>query len=90
MVVELRVCLARHQFDCRRSRRGAHSSTNDACSVAAVLCTVRGVDLVVDVGINLLHECHVFVDAASADVALVAHLRATEPGGSAPVNGSDI
>ena len=62
---------------------------NDACGVAAVLGAVRGIEFVVDVVVGV-HEGDVFVDAASLDVAFVAHLSATEPGGGAPVNGSDV
>jgi hypothetical protein len=62
---------------------------DDACGVAAVLCSVGGVDLVIDIGVGL-HESDILVDAASLDVAFVARLRATEPGAGAPVNASDI
>ncbi len=51
--------------------------------LATVLGVVRGVNLVVDVGIGA-NEGDVFVDAASLDVAFVAHLSATKPGAGAP------
>ncbi len=44
---------------------------DDACDVAAVLCAVGGVDLIVDIGGGFLDECDVFVDAANLDMALV-------------------
>src|SRR2546430_5109251 len=89
MVIELRACRARHKFDYRGSCLRAHDASDDACGVAAVLCAGRGVDLVVEVGVGV-HEGDVFVDAASPDVAFLAHLSATEPSGGAPVNGSDV
>ena len=62
---------------------------DDACGVAAVLCAVGGVDLVIDIAVGV-HEGDVFVNATSLDVAFVARLSATEPGGGAPVDGSDV
>ena len=47
--------------------------------VAAVFRAVRGVELVVDVGVRV-HEGDVFVHATRLDAAFVAHLGATEPG----------
>src|SRR5688500_4477580 len=87
---ELRTCRARYEFDCSRSCFRAHNRIDNACGVATVLCAVGGVDLFIDLGVSLLQECDIFFDAASADVALVAHLGATEPGGGAPMNRSDI
>lgn len=63
---------------------------DDASGVAAVLSAVHGVDLVVDVGVGLLHKGDVFLDAAGPDPAFMAHLSAPEPGGGAPVNGADV
>lgn len=63
---------------------------DDASGVAAVLSAVHGVDLVVDVGVGLLHKGDVFLDAAGPDPPFVAHLSATEPGAGAPVNGSHV
>jgi hypothetical protein len=66
----------------------ADDGVDDVCGVAAVLGAVGGVDLVVKV--VGLDQAHVLVDAAGLDVAFVAHLAATEPGGRAAVDGSDV
>ena len=60
-----------------------------ACGGAAKLSAILGVDLVVDVRVGLL-EGDVFQKAPSQDAAFVAHLKAAEPGGGGPVDGSDV
>src|SRR5580658_10791152 len=87
--VELRACYARRQFDRRRSRFWAHHHVDVGCSLAAVLGAVRGVDLVVEVGVGV-EEHRVFLDAACTDTTFAAHLDAAEPFGVAPIRGSDI
>ena len=64
---------------------------DDAGSVAAVLGAVRGIDLIVDgvVSVHLL-ESNLFVDSASPNMAFVACLSATKPGGCAPVHRADV
>ncbi len=62
---------------------------DDACGVAAVLCAVGGVDLVIDVW-GGVYEGDVFVDAARLNLTFMPHLDASKPGGGAPVNGSDV
>ena len=59
------------------------------CAIAAVLAAVRSVDLVIEDMVSV-HENDILVDATSRDVALMAHLNAAKPGGSAPVSGSDV
>lgn len=70
----------RYKFErcssCLRSQHGV----NVACIVAAVLGSVRGVDLVVDGEVGFRHEGDVLVDAASLDVTCMARLRGAEPG----------
>jgi hypothetical protein len=51
--------------------------------MAAILGTVRGVDLIVDVVVGFGHEGDVFVEAAGLDVPVVAHLTGAEPGAGA-------
>ena len=62
----------------------------DARGVAAVLCAVGGIDLVVNIGGGLLHESDGFVDPTSPDVTFVAHLNAAEPGAAAPIYRPDV
>ena len=69
-------------------RRG-YNGVDDVGSVAAVFATVHGVDLVVEVGSGG-YERDIFVDAASLDVAFVAHLCMTKPGSRAPIDRSPI
>ena len=66
LFVELGARCARHEFDRRGSRLGAHDVADGACGVAAVLGAVRGVDLVVDV-VDCVHEGDVFLDAGGPD-----------------------
>src|SRR5512132_1240470 len=70
------------------ARLWADDGVDDGGGVAAVLGAVGGVDLLVQV--VDLDQVHVFVDAAGLDVGFVACLGATEPGGGAAVDGSDI
>src|SRR5215218_1042010 len=89
-LVSTAVALGRcwHEPEGRGSRLWADDGVDDAGGVAAVLGAVGGVDLLVQV-IDL-DQAHVFVDAAGLDVAFVADLGATEPGGGAAVDGPDI
>ena len=85
----LRTRLARHEFDGRGSHsRGHHRA--DMLWVAAVLGKVRGIDLVIDLGVGLLHKGDILFHAACSDVPFVAYLHATEPGGGASVSSSDV
>src|SRR5437763_8435296 len=81
--------LSRHELDRRGSRLRTDDASDDACGVAAVLGAVGGVDLVIEIG-GGVYEDDVFLDAAGADVTFVPVLGAAEPGGGAPVNGSDV
>ena len=62
---------------------------DDACGVAPVLGAVRRVEFIVDV-VAGVGEGDVFADAPGLDVAFVPLLGAAEPGGTGPVDGSDI
>jgi hypothetical protein len=66
-------CSAGHEFDRGGSRLRVDDTADDPFAVALVLVAVGGVDLVVEVGVG---EGDVLVDAAGADVALVACLGA--------------
>jgi hypothetical protein len=57
--------------------------------MAAVLGTVRSVDLTVEVGLGGRKD-HFFLDAARPDLTFVANLYAAEPCGAPPVRGSDV
>jgi len=59
------------------------------CGIAAVLAALHRAALVIE-GVVSVPENDILVDATSRDVALMAHLNAAKPGGSAPVSGSDV
>jgi len=81
---------ARHKSDRCGSRVGAVDAIDDACRMAVVLGAISGIDLFVDIGVWLFHESNLFVHPAGLDAALMPCLDAVEPGGSAPVHGSDV
>src|SRR5207247_11102211 len=78
---------ARHESERRRSRHRA-GDADDARWVATVLSAVCDIELVAEFA-SLL-EAHILLDAASPDPTFVAPRRATEPGGGALVDGSDV
>src|SRR5260370_27390306 len=86
---QLRARWTRDDLEGRGARRSAQDGVDDAGGIAAVFAAVCSVDLVVDVVVGV-HEAHVFVDAACADVPLIAIPRTTEPSAGAPVDGSDV
>jgi hypothetical protein len=52
-----------------------------------VLGAIRGVDLVVEVGVE---EHHILLDAASPDSNFVAQFGTSEPRGAAPIGRADV
>lgn len=62
---------------------------DNARGVAAVLCAVGGIDLVIDIRVGL-HESDIFVDAAGLDATFMPRLSAAEPGSGAPIHGADV
>lgn len=71
--------LARHELDRRGARRRGHHGVDVASAVAPILRAVRGVNLMVYVGIGLGHEGDVLADTAGRDVAFMVFLGRTEP-----------
>ena len=86
--VEPRTHLTRRQLERRGSRLWGESGIDNTCRVAAVLRTVGGVDLVVQV--VRLDEENVLVNATSLNMRLMAVQSVAEPGGRAPIDGPNI